>query len=105
MALLDFWPQGAKFFPNWNNKLVILGIIRGHIRMKLDKIGPWPYLELPYAPFEFLARMGLSLIGNLNTKLALLGNKRGQSGITLVRMGPWPYLELLMVHFEFGHHL
>ena len=73
--------------------------------MKLDKIGPWPYLELSYAQFEFLARMGLSLIGNLNTKLALLGNKRGQSGITLVRMGPWPYLELLMVHFEFGHHL
>ena len=62
--------------------------------MKLDRIGPWPYLELPYVPFKFLARTGVSLFCNPNTKSALLGNTRGHSGITFVRMGPWPYLEL-----------
>ena len=74
--------------------MVILGIIRDHIGMKLDRIGPWPNLELPYGPFKFLARTGLSLFCNPNTKPALLGNTRGHSGITFVRMGPWPYLEL-----------
>ena len=34
--------RGPSLFSNPNTKLAVLGIIRGHIRMKLGRIGPWP---------------------------------------------------------------
>ena len=40
-------------FSNQNAKLAVLGIIRGHIGMKLDRIGTWLYLEVLWYPFGF----------------------------------------------------
>ena len=34
--------RGPSLFSNPNAKLAVLGIIRGHIGMKLGRIGPWP---------------------------------------------------------------
>ena len=34
--------RGLNLFSNLNAKLAVLGIIRGHIGMKLGRIGPWP---------------------------------------------------------------
>ena len=53
--------RGLSLFSNQNTKLGFVGIIRGHIGMRLDRIGPWQSLELPYGPFGFFATRGLSL--------------------------------------------
>ena len=38
-----FWAtRGPSLFSNWNAKVAHWGIIRGHIGMKLGRIGPWP---------------------------------------------------------------
>ena len=42
VLLFHFGHQGASLFRNRNTKLAVLGIIMGHIVMKLGKIGPWP---------------------------------------------------------------
>ena len=42
VLFLRFGHQGASLFSNRNDKLAVFGIIRGHIGMKLGKIGPWP---------------------------------------------------------------
>ena len=47
-----------------------LGIISGHVGMKLGRIGTWPQMEVPYGPFGFLATREPSLFCNQNTKLA-----------------------------------
>ena len=60
-----------------------LGIIRGHIGMKLGRIGPWPKMEVPYGPFGFLATRGPILFTNKYTKLAVLGMITGHIGIKL----------------------
>ena len=61
----SFWPiwlflatRGPSLSRNWTNKSDGLGIIRGHIGIKLDKIGPWPYMEVPYGSFGFLVTRG-----------------------------------------------
>ena len=46
-----FGHQGASLFSNLNTKLAVLGIIRGHIGMKLGRIGPWPLPEVPFGLF------------------------------------------------------
>ena len=33
--------RGPNLFSNWNAIFAVMGIIRGHIAMKLCRIGPW----------------------------------------------------------------
>ena len=75
---------------NLNAKLALLGIIRGHIGMKLGRIGPWPSLEVPDGLFRILATRGPSLFSNPSAKLAVLGIIRGLIGMKLGRIDPWP---------------
>ena len=67
-----------------------LGIISGHIGMKLGRIGPWPQMEVPYGPFGFLATRGPSLLSSWYPKVADLGIIWGHIGMKLGRIGPWP---------------
>ena len=41
-VVLNFGHQGLSLFSNPNAKLAVLGIVRGHIGIKLGRIGPWP---------------------------------------------------------------
>ena len=82
--------RGLSLFTNQNAKLAVLGIISGHIGMKLGRIGPWPLPEVPFGFFLILATRGLSLFSNPNAKLAVLGILRGHIGMKLGRIGPWP---------------
>ena len=90
VLFLRFGHQGASLFINRNAKLAVLGIIMGHIWMKLGKIGPWPLMKVPYGPFGFLATRGPSLWSSWYPKVADLGIIWGHIGMKLGRIGPWP---------------
>ena len=42
----DWGREGFGLLSNQNTKLASVGILRGHIGMRLDRIGPWQSLEL-----------------------------------------------------------
>ena len=89
-----FGHQGASLFSNWNAELAIWGIKRGHIEMKLGKIGPWPLMEVTCGLFGFLATRGPSLFTNQNAKVAVLGILRSHIGMKLGRIIPWLKMEV-----------
>ena len=95
--------RGLSLFCNLNAKLALLGIIRGHIGMKLGRIGPWPLPEVPFGFYWILATRGLSLFINLNAKLFVLGIVSGCFGMKFDRIGPWPYGGTLWPIWIFGH--
>ena len=82
--------RGPSLFSNWTNKLDVLGLIRGYIWIKLDRIGPWLSLELLYGQFGFSATRGPSKLSKPNLKMALYGIKRCPSGMKLAKIGLWP---------------
>ena len=82
--------RGLSLFSNRNTKLAVLGVTKGHVGMKLGRIGPWPLPEVPYGLLSILANRWPSLFCNLNAKLAFLGILRSHIGMKLGRFGPWP---------------
>ena len=50
-SFFDLATRGPSLFGNQNAKSAVLGIIRGHIEIKLGRIGPWPWPEVPYGLF------------------------------------------------------
>ena len=81
-------------FSNLNTKLAVLGIIWGHIGMKLGRIGPRPLVEVLFGPLEFLATRGPSLFSTMNPKLAVLDIIWGHFVIKLGIICLWPYIEV-----------
>ena len=47
--------RGPNLFSNQYTESAVLGMVTGHIGIKLERIGPWPSLEFPYGQFGFLA--------------------------------------------------